>query len=509
MVKKFLSVVLSFAFLVFSSLLPFAVGAESEEGLKMVQLSEEDYAAYIQEQLDRPVTYAVDLTKPSGVTYESTNTPKKSGAGSISSPITSAVIDYGIEIIKDVINDSVIENTSSGLQIPDFRQQMGKCRIVYSSGLVEILTCSLTIYSTQVIGTLGEPTGAYKPHAILTFIRESSNRYTVTTICDNDAKKYCDSYSTTGVLSFSSYVPYSTTYPVRFFDYKSQETVSSPRPTMLGQRYDGLTFRDFGSTDELTSSIFSINYLFFGTASMQGLPEINSGYQYKPLSSLVSTNTMAMSVTGSASLSGFCLAVTNSITNSYQDYIQMTDINDTPDREQKQSITYLSELNTTNIYNDNTIKNYDFLSLVDGRITTNSNFSGWWQNNVSETVDNSVHNTYNYYWSQEPSPTEPPTDPPTEPLTDLSTSSTSTTETFPLATLPTGTFPPAVLPKYTLDITVLESGADFLYDEAENVDVSRGFWLIRLMQYVLKETGLFSYFIFAFLLGLVGVLLWR
>ena len=461
-IKKFLYLFVVLIVFCSAFVVPLVVVADDSEVL--VELSEDDYRAYIENELAKPVTYAVGDGLVTTKDYESTNVPKKSGAGSIGSSITTGILNFGKDIIEDIINDSTIENDSSGLQIPDFRQQIGKCRVVYSSGLVEILTCSLTTYSTQVIGNAGKPTGEYKPHAILTFIRETDSRYTVTTICDDESTQYCDSYSTVGTFSFGTYTSYSTTYANRFFDYDTQDTVVSPRVQLLGQRYTSFLFRDLEQIEEVNQSTFDMKNLFFGTATRQGLPEINSGYQYKPLYSLVSGANMFGSSTNGTSIQGLCLATANTITNSYSDYVQMKDVEDTPEREQKQSVTYLSEINSTNIYNENTIKNYDFLTYIDGRITTNAIFSGYWENSVETVINNNVYNTYNNYWTQEPEPTQPPetvppTDPPepTQPDTyPPATLPSEPTETYPVATLPTETY--RIVDFETLETVSLEVG---------------------------------------------------
>lgn len=483
--------------------------AVADESEVLIELSENDYKAYIESELSKPVTYAVGDDLITTKTYESTNTPKKSGAGSIGSAITTGVLDFGKQIFVDIINNSVIENEDSGLKIPDFRQQIGKCRVVYSSGLVEILTCSLTTYSTQVIGTLGKPTGEYKSHAIITFIRETDSRYTVTTVCDEESMQYCDSYSTVGTFSFSTYTPYSTTYTSRFFDYDTQDVVISPRVQLLGQRYTNILFKDLEQIEEINQSTLDIKNLFFGTATRQGLPEINAGYQYKPLYSLVSTANMYSGVTGGTSLQGLCLATANTITNSYSDYIQMKDIEDTPDREQKQSITYISELNSTNIYNENTVENYDFLTYEGDKITTNKNFNNFFNAFVVAPITLNANATFKIYWElpdielpepsvtlpnipdptntpnppDQPDPTEPtqPSDP-TEPIQPPDTIPPATCPaTCPVATLPTETYriPDFETDTYVLEIDTLPAveylpeeivvGGNFILDQSTDI----------------------------------------
>ena len=376
--KKFLYFFVTLIFFCFVVAVPLVAVAEDDSGV-LVELSEDDYRAYIEKELAKPALYAIGDDLVTTKTYESTNAPKPSGAGSIGSSITTSILNFGKEIIEDLINDSSVENDNSGLQIPDFKQHIGKCRIVYNSGLVEVLTCSLTTYSTQVIGNLGKPTGEYKPHAILTFIRESDKRYTVTTLCDEDSTKYCISYSDVGTFSFVNFSSYSNLYANRFFDFDTQQTIVSPRVNLLGSLFSRLTFSDLsGDTEEVPSSVFQIIDLFFGTSTKQGLPEFNSGYTYSSIYQIASSGNIYSNADRGNSIQGLCLAISSTITNSYQDYLQTKEINDQPEKEQKQSITYLSEINTTNVYNQNTVENYSFLSYIDGRITTNTSFSGYW-----------------------------------------------------------------------------------------------------------------------------------
>lgn len=490
------------------AVVPVTVLADNVDQDGMIELSEQEYQAYIENLLSAPVTIAVDLEKPKDITtqkYESTNAPKPSGAGSVGSSITTSLIDRGIDLIKDVINNSSVDKSSNGFQIPDFRQQIGKLRVVYNSGLVEIVTCSLTTYDTPEIGILGEPTGNYNPHAIVTFIRESDKRYTVTTICDDNSTKYCDSYTTIGTFSIGSYIPYSTVYVPRFFDYETQMSVAGrPYTQINGSRISKFRFSDLETVDEIPSDVFEIANLYFGSASEQGLPEINSGNQYKNLYTLLIGSSVYGGPQSTVSNQGIAFAVVNTVTNNYQDYIQMTDTNDNPDREQKQSITYLSEINSTNIYNENTIKNYDFLSIVDGRITTNNNFDSTFQS-WTETINNNVQNIYNNYWYIVPDPTEPPVTVPTDPPI-----------TYPPATVPTDppvTYPPATIPtaepKYTLDMTAISSDIEELKKQSTSVSIGKSFWVIRVLDYMLNELGLMPLFLLLFFFGILGVLLWK
>lgn len=447
MLKKFLcsfvTLIVSFSFII----VPLVVSAE-EEVIEdnLIELSNDDYKDYISDLL-RPSFFSEffnDMTASASdalittKNYESTNAPKPSGSGSV----VNLIKDIGKKIIEDVINDSVVDN--SGCQIPEFHQQTGKLRNVYNSGLVEIITCTVTAYQTPVIGTLGEPTGTYNNHCILSFIRQIDDYYTITTICDNDSKKYCDAYSVIGTYKQASYAAYTTPYYVRFFDYATQETVPNHQIRAIANGYQ-MNWTDLETDEEIKNSTLQ-TYVYFGSYEKQGLPEFSSGSTYQSLSNILASSSVYPSSNNSARAGiGAVFAVSSTVTNDYQDYSQREEVNKTV--EQKQAITYMSEINTTNVINKNNINNYKFLTIEGDKLTTNNNFDSWWSSSVEEVVNYNIQNTYvNYWYIGEPDPTEPPSTIPTQP-----------SETYPPVILPTETYPLVTLPTETYHIPDLET----------------------------------------------------
>lgn len=456
--KRFLCFVLALMLL---CLFPVPLVADAEEEViedNLIELSNDDYKNYINDLL-RPSFFSEffnDMTASASdalittKNYESTNAPKPSGIGSVGSSVTSQLIDLGVELVKDIINDSAIDNSDS-FQIPEFKQQMGKLRNVYNSGLVEIITCCMTTYQTPVIGVLGEPTGTYENHCILSFIRQMDDYYTITTICDDASEKYCETYSTTGTFSLGSYSSYSTPYYIRFFDYDTQSTIVGHKIPAVGSSYK-IGFHDLTSIDEFPTSSFNSIGIYFGSYSKQGISEFSSGANYRTLYQIISSSSVYFSDSDRASSSvGVVFTVVNTITNDYQDYSQQEEVNQT--LEQKQSITYLQEINTTNKINKTNINNYDFLTIEGDKLTTNSNFNSWWSSS-SETIINNVTNNYaNYWYIGDPDPTEPPSTIPTQPPTE------------PPVTVPTQ--PPVIVPTtdYVLEIESYDVNYPIVVDE--------------------------------------------
>lgn len=129
-------------------------------------------------------------------------------------------------------------------------------------------------------------------------------------------------------------------------------------------------------------------------------------------------------------------------------------------------------------------------------------------------IEQSYENTnYSYNWQTDILPEiipeselvqPPPTEPPTE--------TTATTTTGAIVTIDTMQ-PPAtqgtVLPKYTMDMGAVSSDFQYLKNMTNNVDKKRPFWIVRLMNELLNDTGLLPLFFFAFLISVLGVFLWR
>ena len=522
----------------FTSFLFSSVSVSADERLtndNMIELSNEEYEKYINDLL-RPTFFqefinemsasAVDLNKD---TYTSTNVPKSSGIGSAGG--SSVLKDFGKEILRDIttkiINDSMIDN--SGCQMPEFRQQTGKLRNVYNSGLVEIITCTMTTYQTPVVGVLGGNTVNYDNHCILTLIRQIDDHYTITTICDESSKKYCDVYTATGNYTVDYYSPDSHVYYGRFFDGATQETI--PNHQILGNGTSiKFNFYDLPFTiDEIPNTNGLGTAIYFLVYDRQGLPEFSSGSQYRPLNYILQQHFIYSSDSISArGALGCAFAVSNTIMNNYQDYIQQEEYNETA--KQKQSITYLSELNTTNVINQNNINDYSHIF---------NNFDSWYQSNVTDVVNNNITNIYNNYWTMPtdpPTPTQPPTNPPetippiTQPVTDppetippATQPPTDPPETIPPVTqpptdppeaIPPDTFLPPIpsetlLPEYTLDVSAISAGIVDIKKQAFTIDFSGSFWFLEVMNYLLTETGLLPLFIFAFFMSLLGYFLWK
>lgn len=86
------------------------------------------------------------------------------------------------------------------------------------------------------------------------------------------------------------------------------------------------------------------------------------------------------------------------------------------------------------------------------------------------------------------------------------------TETLPPETIET--YPPVVIfpdaePKYTLDMNAVHSDLDFVKNQAAEIDVGRSFWIVELFGKIMTDTGFFPLFFFVFLMGVLGVLLWK
>lgn len=487
---------------------PLVASAEEVVENDLIELSNDDYKNYITDSL-RPSFFSEffnDMTASASdalitdKNYTSTNAPKPSGAGSAGSSITSAIRDLGIEIVKKIINDSTINQQRNGFQIPEYRQQMGKLRNVYNSGLVEIITCTITTYETPEIGNLGEPTGKYLNHCILSLIRQTDNYYTTTVICDSGSENFCNSYTGTGNFSMSSYSMYANIYPVRFFDYEAQQTVLNHQMLMTGSSYNSVTFSNLEISDEITSSTLRTN-LYFGDFQKQGISEISSGNQYRTLSYILGSSFVYSSTSNNASSSlGVAFTSFNTITNNYQDYSQKKEINET--LEQKQAITYLSEINSNTVINESNIENYNYLTIEGDRLTTNSNFNSWWSSSVSEEINYNITNNYaNYWYIGDPDPTEPPSTIPTQPPTEPPV----TIPTQPPVTVPTE----SAVPKYTLDMTAVSSDMEELKKQSTSIELGKSFWVIRLLDKFLTDLNLMPLFLFLFLLSVLGVLLWK
>lgn len=452
--KRFLCCLLS---LILFCSVSLTVNAEEQE--EMIELSNDEYQDYVNNLL-RPAFFeefvnemtvsAVDLNKDA---YKSTNVPKSSGIGSAGG--SSVLKDFGKEIIEDIatkiINDAAVDN--SGYYMPEFRQQTGKLRNVYNSGLVEIITCTMTTYQTPAVGSLGGKTGSYDNHCILTLIRQIDDYYTITTICDEASKEYCSTYTATGNYIFESYSPNAYTYFVRFFDGAAQETI--PNHQILGHGSSiKFKFYDLPVIDEIPNTTGLGTTLFFLVYDRQGLPEFSSGSQYRALNYiLTSSSTFSSDSSKASSIPGCAFAVSNTITNDYQDYSQQHEFNETS--EQKQAITYLSDINTTNVINKNNIDNYSNIT---------NNFDSWYQSNVTEIVNNNITNVYNNYWitpTDPPVPTDPPTQPPetVPPITQPPTDPPATVPTNPSIVIPTETYyiPELNTETYALELPTIPS----------------------------------------------------
>ena len=86
------------------------------------------------------------------------------------------------------------------------------------------------------------------------------------------------------------------------------------------------------------------------------------------------------------------------------------------------------------------------------------------------------------------------------------------TETLPPETIET--YPPVVIfpdaePKYTLDMEAVHSDLDYVKNQASEISVGRSFWIIKMFEKIMTDTGLFPLFFFVFLMGVLGVLLWK
>ena len=531
---KFFAAVLVLLFYT-SFLLPFSVIAgEIEED--PIELTNEEYENYINDLL-RPTFFEEifnDITASAKVDlgkFDSSNVPASSGVGSAGS--ASGLKDFGMEILKDLVlnitNKAFVDGST---RMPDFNQRIGKLRNVYNSGLTEIITCGLTIYQTERTGNLGDSVGTFDDHCILTLTRQTGNYYTITTICDTDSEKYCDPLATAN-FKMGSYSPYVVVSPYRFYDDASQSSISGQHIPSTGT-YTRIVFNEFSNNDleempGFSTTAFSSN-LYFVSHDRQGVSEFSSGSQYRTLAYILRSSSMRM---GNGNLGiGICFSVSNTITNDYQEYSQQQEINNNAD--QKQSITYLSELNTTNVINENNIQNYRNMTY---------NFDSWWQSNVTEVINNNITNVYNNYWITPTDPpetippvTQPPTNPPeiippiTQPVTDPPETippaiqpPTDPPETIPPVTqsptdppeaIPPDTYLPPIpseslLPEYTLDVSAISAGIADIKKQAFTIDFSGSFWLLEVMNYLLTETGLLPLFIFAFFMSLLGYFLWK
>lgn len=475
---------------------------DQAEEQELTELSAEEYEDYINDLL-RPTFFSeifedieasakVDLGK-----FDSSNVPSSSGAGSAGS--ASGLKDFGMEILSDLVLDIANKAFVGGsTRMPDFNQRIGKLRNVYNSGLVEIITCGLTTYQTERLGNLGDPVGTYDDHCILTLTRQIDNYYTVTTICDPDSSKYCDP-SATADYKLGGYSPYVTASPYRYFDESTQTSISGQYIPSYGT-YTRIFFIEFSDNDleempGLGSGTLQSDLYFF-SHDRRGVSEYSSGSQYRTLSYILGSSGIRVSSGGLGR--GICFSVANTITNDYQEYSQQQEINN--NTEQKQSITYLSELNTTNIINENNIQNYKNMSY---------DFSSWWQSNVSEVINNNITNIYNQYWIV---PTDPPEIPPTDPsvtpplVTDPSETlppiiSVQPSETVPSMSLPSDWLDDSVqldTSHYTMDYSLLED--NFLELESlavvpEGAIKGTGV-LFRVVNDIFEETGLLPYLLF-------------
>lgn len=486
---------------------------------ELIELTGEEYEEYINNCLNRSSSkskksraassYSVNLDK--GGDYTKTNVPKKSGTGSVGDVIKS----IGSDIIRDVINNSAI--TNSGYQIPEFRQQAGKVRNVYNSGMVEIITCYMTTYQTVENGVLGYPTGKYNNHCILAFIREIDGYYTTTTICDTYSEQFCPSFSDSGNLNYTFY-PSDVIAGIRFYDYETGTTLAGigNRVYSYGSTYN-VRFYDFGGTSkEFPLNVSGDFNIYFGSYQKKGISEISSGDSYKTLYTLLMNyNAFRYVDNNTPSYRGIVFSVMDTVTNNYQNFSQYKEYDN--NTEYKQSITYLDQINSSDVINSNNVNNYDFLTIEGDTLTTNNNYDSWYQSNVTDVVNNNITNVYNNYWitPTDPPETAPPvTQPPTEPPTESSIQLPGTTASgsAPPATIPTGlpSLPIyTVDPKYTIDMEEFFSEYSDIYSKAKPLDDSNSFWLVRCIDYVLKHVEVFSIFLLVFVLALVRVFLWK
>ena len=428
--------------------------------------------------------------------------------------------------IYDTTSD-VVKNQEYGtdwdVDIPVASQLIGKTKIYYDNGVVELITLGVSFVryydSTPAIDMYRNKMQIYGIRQII-----SQGGYAATDFnVGIDAGFLPVQYDSSTMLAYGANSNLAIVH-----DNSDGDEVF----TWGSGVYSALGF----SRVSLTNANY---YLYFASLQQQGIT-------YKKFSKYVTDDLLYLNNSHSnyRNFAGFSMnyssdysshaaivyTVSDMQTNSYGDYV-----NSLNDKTYQPSVTYNSTYNAGDKITNNNYKNYGYDYDIDNKTWTyDTDYYNNWQTTYNETIINNYYNNYeiidnsgSWYGDvnnttispfEEPEkpetqqPTEKPTQPSTEPPTQLpETTVTTASGSDPPATVPTGV--PATLPeytaKYTIDMTEYFTEVSDLSSYAKKVTDDNSFWIVRCMNYILNNVELFTVFLLLFLLALLRMFLWK
>ena len=440
--------------------------------------------------------FKVDLDKQNRTT--DTNFTKTNLLDKIKSVLSFGKTVY--DTASDLLKDETY-GTNWNIEIPSAYELVGKTKFIYNSGVEELVTLgvSYTRYYDKLVGAYRNKCTIYGTRQLISG-GGAGNAATDFTVSET-AGFYPVPSSEAFMLGYGSATGIKCTW--------TDSAGVSQLTTTSGVYSDlGLTTLDGG-----VGSVVQYR-LRFASLSRQAITYIKFS-SYVEDKVCYTYNDNKVSVTN-----GIVYTLSDVATNHYSDYVQT---NSQQQNVYSPSINYNNQFVGGTTINNNNYNDYGYSYDIDNnQWVTDQNWYNTWQqewnnqqnynyNNTYINIDvsGSVHTnpdneTFDPFKEVIPEPTYP-TDPPDTQLP------TQPPETVP-PTQPPDTVPPVtqtVLPKYTLDMTAFSSDVEELKKQAGTVSIVKSFWLVDLTDTFLRDTGLFPVFIALFLLGVLGVLLWR
>lgn len=462
-------------------------------------------------------TYRVDLDKQNSTT--DTNFTKSSLLDKIKSALDlgKSVYDTTSDLVKNEIYGD-----SWDVEIPSAVELIGKTKIIYDSGVEELVTLgiSYTRFYDKMVGLYRNKCQIYGTRQLVSGggAGNAATDFRVSI----DGGYYPVPYNNSSMLAYSS----TTGVPCEWMDSNGNQQLTTT----------SCTFSSIGLTTSGGGTGTNVNYyLYFASLNRQGItyctkssyvPDLllychNSKSNYRNYVSFPKGTSLD---TGST-LTSIVYTVSAVSTNDYSTYVNQ---NSNQQNVYSPSISYDNSFVGGTTINNNNYNDYGYTyNTTTNTWDTDQTWYNSWQNEWNNQTNYNYNNTYitmdvsgSEFGDQnnitfdpfkeitpEPTyPTEPVATSPPE--TSVTTTTTvfyppATTQTYPLATLPDYT---AI---YTIDMTVYYTQMSDLSGYAENLDDNNSFWIIRCMNYILNHLEIFSIFLLLFLLGLIRVILWK
>lgn len=504
--------------LVFMGCVTFAPAASASEPEEQeeIELSNDDYRAYINNLLrpsffSRYVVGAEDVGQGIQVTknnFTTTNTPSPTGI----------VTDFAEGVLKEVIKEifeSAIVNDDT-YQLPNIQQYQGKLLVTYAGDVKEVITCVQTIYQTQATST------TWNNHIILSYIRQINDYYTTFTACDIDSENLCNpniSGNLRGNFNTVVYSGYANGVSnVPAFVNGEKQAVAAYLGTYMQNRgvrdqrrtleiYD--TAANSQTYDEWSGTSFDCTTNFVNFTDSNLITCFSGGSEYRPLWYIYNTMETNINTGGYAWTIGAVFTTSTTFTNDYPQYVTQNNNKTNLQTSQPYNVNFNSTIQS-NTYNVNDTHNFAIYDRTTNSLTVNDIAYNSFYDDMAQNNYDSLLNTYqNYYYYGYPE-TEPPPEIPTE--TRPTTTTTTTTTTGAIVTADTAQ-PPATggtaVPKYTMDMGAVSSDFQYLKNMSNDIDKKRPFWIVRLMNKLINDTGLAPLFFFAFIISVLGVFLWK